>query len=237
MSQILVLTKNTLNEESFERKILQLGHETFISSVIIDECLMDRLNIRFFEMFQFIVLSETIDNSEAIQIVKKMSRFSIKILRKSDEQLDDHQMQKWIDQGIDDWIERDPRVEVLREKLSCKKTIKEGNVVLLQKSIERRPLSSLSLSGGELKLFIILYQQKEKIVSREELCLRMWNRKKCNSTMSQLSVLVKNLKNKLAMQNIDGPIIKTCWGQGYRMDESVYDQVRLDSQELQLAHK
>ena len=60
----------------------------------------------------------------------------------------------------------------------------------------------------------------------------MWSKEKCNAKMSQLSVLVKNLKGKLAAQNVEGPIIKTCWGQGYKLHESVYDQIYIDSKEL-----
>lgn len=232
MSQILVLTKNTLNEQDFERRLRQLGHEIFISSVIIDECLLDKLNKAFIEMFHHVVLSETIDNAEANEISRRLDRFSIKVLRKSDEQIDETQLQELREGGIDDWIECNPRIESLREKLSCEKAIKEGKIVLLPRTVEKRPLSSLHLSGGELKLFTILYQQQERIISREELCSRMWSRGKSNSTMSQLSVLVKNLKNKLTAQKIDGPIINTCWGQGYRLHESVYDQITLDSNEL-----
>lgn len=43
--------------------------------------------------------------------------------------------------------------------------------------------------------------------------------------------MVKHLKNKLAAQNIGGPIIETCWGQGYRLHESVYEQVYIEVEE------
>ncbi len=126
------------------------------------------------------------------------------------------------------WIESRPSIEVLREKLSCDKLRTDSKIVFLPKSEERINLTSLSLSSGELKLFRILHEQKNKTVSREELCLRMWNRQKSNSSMSQLSVMVKHLKDKLAGQGIEGPIIETCWGRGYRLDVKVYEQVGVD---------
>lgn len=65
----------------------------------------------------------------------------------------------------------------------------------------------------------------------------MWNRDKTNSSMTQLSVMVKHFKNKLADQGIKGPIIETCWGQGYRLDEAVYEQVYIESDELKYGNE
>ncbi|MGM0168050.1 hypothetical protein IGI39_003062 [Enterococcus sp. AZ135] len=237
MSQILVLTKNAFNEQAFERSLRQLGHEIFISTVLIDECLLGKIDSGFIKMFHHVVLSETIDNIEASELVKILQRFSIRIHRKSDEQPEEAQLQEWADFGIDSWIENNQKIEDLREKLSCKKAINEGKIILLPKSNEKRSLSTIPLSSGEMKLFRILYQQQENIVSREELCLRMWGRKKSNSTMSQLSVLVKHLRDKLANQNIEGPVIETCWGQGYKLHESVSDQISIDSKELKYANE
>lgn len=237
MSQILVLTKNAFNEQAFEKSLRQLGHEIFISSILIDECLLGKIDNGFIKMFHHVVLSETIDNIEVNELVKTLQRFSIRIHRKSDEQPDEAQLQEWTDSGIDNWIENNQKIEVLREKLSCKKAINEGKIILLPKSHEKRLLSTIHLSSTEMKLFKILYQHQEKIVSREELCLCMWGRKKTNSTMSQLSVLVKHLRDKLAEQNIEGPVIETCWGQGYKLHATVFDQIIVDSKELKYANE
>lgn len=232
MSQILLLSQNSLNEQAFEKKIHQLGHEVFTSTLVMNECLKENSANKILKMFHQVVLSETITNSETKQLLKKLKKFPIKIIRKSDEYLDELTLKKWADLGIDDWIGCNPPLEVLREKLSQKKIVNEGTVFFLPRIDEKRPLSSFILSGGELKLFLLLYQQKESIISRDELCLRMWSKEKCNAKMSQLSVLVKNLKGKLTAQNVEGPIIKTCWGQGYKLHESVYDQIYIDSKEL-----
>ena len=89
--------------------------------------------------------------------------------------------------------------------------VKQGKVIFLPQQQNKRELSSLILSSGEEKLFRILYQKQANVLSREEICLKMWNKGKNNSTMSQLSVLVKHLKDKLSQQQIEGPIIETCW--------------------------
>ena len=228
MSQILLLTNNPLNEQAFEVRLRQLGHEVFTSKLMINLCLSQNSKHDIIHMFDLIILSETLANVEVKELLGTLSTSATPILRKSDERLEETDLEEWKEQGLTEWIVSQPTLEVLREKLSCEKVRKEGNIVFLPKAEDKRPMSGFSLSGGEVKLFQLLFQQK-KTVPREEICLRMWNRGKSNSSMSQLSVMVKHLKDKLAGQGIEGPIIETCWGRGYRLHESVYDQVYLDS--------
>ncbi|WP_137664512.1 winged helix-turn-helix domain-containing protein [Enterococcus hulanensis] len=228
MSQILLLTNNPLNEQAFEERLRQLGHEVFTSKLMIHLCLSQNSKHDIIHMFDLIILSETLANAEVKELLGTLSTCATPILRKSDERLEETDLEEWKEQGLTEWIVSQPTLEVLREKLSCEKVRKEGNIVFLPKAEDKRPMYGFSLSGGEVKLFELLFQQK-KTVPREEICLRMWNRGKSNSSMSQLSVMVKHLKDKLAGQGIEGPIIETCWGRGYRLHESVYDQVYLDS--------
>ncbi|WP_137664520.1 winged helix-turn-helix domain-containing protein [Enterococcus hulanensis] len=233
MSQILLLTNNPLNEQAFEVRLRQLGHEVFTSKLMINLCLSQNSKHDIIHMFDLIILSETLANAEVKELLETLSTCATPILRKSDERLEETDLEEWKEQGLTEWIVSQPTLEVLREKLSCEKVRKEGNIVFLPKAEDKRPMSAFSLSGGEVKLFELLFQQK-KTVPREEICLRMWNRGKSNSSMSQLSVMVKHLKDKLAGQGIEGPIIETCWGRGYRLHESVYDQVYLDNADEKL---
>lgn len=232
MSQILLFTNNPLNEQSFEERLRQLGHEVFTTKRMIDLCLLENTTNEFLRLFHQIILSETLANAEVKELIRVLKKHAIPIFRKSDEQLEETQLEEWRELGITDWIENRPSIEVLRETLSCDNVRPEEKIIYLPKSDKKRPLSSLSLSSGEVKLFQILYEYKKQTVSREELCRRMWNRDKTNSSMSQLSVMVKHLKQKLSDQQIKGPIIETCWGQGYRLDERVYEQVYVDSEDL-----
>lgn len=237
MGQILLLTKNTLNEQPFEQKLLQLGHEILLSSSLIEELLLDNIPSDFFKMFELVILSETIDNSEAKDLLKKITRFPLKVLRKSNEQMEEAIIQEWKELGIDDWIAINPETELLREKVSCKRTVKAGKIVFLPAIKEKIPLSSVSLTATERKFFKILYDQQNNILSREELCHKIWEREQNNSTMSQLSVMVKRVKDKLSKQNVEGPIVETCWGKGYKLDESVYDQIYLDSPQVKYVNE
>lgn len=237
MSQILLLTNNPLNEQAFEKRLRQLGHEVFTSRLLVDIILINNESKGLIQIFDHIVVSETIANTEVIQLAKGLKEYLIPVYRKSDEPMDETQLNEWKEAGITDLIKSQPSIEVLRETLSCDKEKNDEKIVFLQSVAKKRSISSFSLSSGELKLFTILYEQKRQTLSREEICLRIWNKQKSNSNMSQLSVMVKHLKNKLATQNVGGPIIETCWGQGYRLHESVYEQVYMDTEEIKYGNK
>lgn len=55
--------------------------------------------------------------------------------------------------------------------------------------------------------------------------MEMWGKDKSNSAMSQLSSLVRKLRKKLEESEIEGEIIETSWGQGYRLDHQAYQQL------------
>lgn len=229
MSQILLFTNNPLNELPFEERLRQLGHEVFTTKAMINFCLIESSMKDFIKIFQHIILSETLSNAEVQELLGILRAYSIPIYRKSNELLKETQLEEWKEQGITEWIEINPSIEVLRETLSSD-IVKQGKVVFLSQRKDKRELSSLKLSSGEVKLFRILYRQQANVLSREEICLKMWDRGKNNSTMSQLSVLVKHLKDKLSQQQVDGPIIETCWGQGYKLDKTVYDQIYIEEE-------
>ncbi|MGO3791070.1 MAG: helix-turn-helix domain-containing protein [Enterococcus gilvus] len=229
MSQILLFTNNPLNEQLFERRLRQLGHEVYTTKLLIDRCLSARGTSDVLRIFDHIILSETLSNGETKRLLQALKGAGNPLLRKSDEQLEEAQLEEWKRLGLTGWIESRPSLEVLREALSCgEKGQIAGEVIVLPKSDGRQTLSSLNLSRVEDLLFRILYEKQHQPVSREEICSRLWNRGNTNSSKSQLSVLVKYLRNKLAGKKITGPIIETCWGKGYRLHETVYDQIFID---------
>ena len=156
MSQILLLTNNPLNEQVFEDRLRQLGHEVFTSKLMINLCLLEKSTHDLIRMFDLIILSETLANAEVKELLGTLRTCATSILRKSDERLEETDLEEWKGLGLTEWIESQPTLEVLREKLSCEKVRKEGNIVFLPKAEEKRSLSSFSLSGGEVKLFQVL---------------------------------------------------------------------------------
>lgn len=222
MKQILLLTKNVQNEQEFECKLRRLGHDVFTSYSLINDCIQDDLHYEFLSTFHFIILSETIENADISNLVKVLRKYPVQIIRKTDEELTETQYCEWRECGIHEWVDCSPNIEVLREKLGGEK-----KVFSKRKKI-KKDITTLSLSKGEMKLIYILFNQRSDFLSREELSMKMWGKKKTDSTMSQLSTMVKKINQKLREQEIDGPVIETLWGKGYRLHGSVFDQLKLD---------
>lgn len=237
MTRILILTKNVLHEVSFEKQLRHLGNEVFTSLTIFENIMYDQLPRDFLSMFHQVIISETIDNKEAIKLIDKLKQPSIILLRKTDECLEENRCLEWKELGLTDWVECHPTLETLRDQLICDQ-VELANSTLLhcptKKSID---ILSLPLSVGESRLLTILYQHQKVFTSREDLCIEMWSKPKTNSTMSQLSTLVKKLKRKLEEFGVEGEIIETSWGQGYRLAEQTYSQLYIGDKYESFVHE
>lgn len=225
MTRILLLTKNIMNEDNFEKQLRLLGNEVFTSVSLVEGILSDLVPDHFLSMNQHVIFSETIDTKEVASLVSTLERHALILLRKTDERLNDTQKLEWQTLGLTDWVTCHPTLEVLREQLTYYQTELKKSVVVPfppKKSID---ISSLSLSAAEARLLTTLYQHQTSITSREDLCREMWGKPKTNSAMSQLSTIVSKLKRKLEEVGLTGEIIETSWGQGYRLSEEAYQQL------------
>ena len=228
MTQILLLTKNPLNENKIEKQLRQLGHEVFSSRILLNSFLQinDKSNYEILSLFDAIIISETIDNSELVILLKVLKKYNLPILRKTNETMDKIKNKEWRDKGISNFINRNPEIEVLREKLKVESSKKINNG-----KKNNLKILNLGLSHDEIKLFSILYVSK-RVVSRDELCIKMWG-EKTNSRLSQLSALINKLKLKMSKLHIEGVVIETIWGRGYKLGSSLYNQIELDGDELE----
>lgn len=225
MSHVLVLTRNILNEQDLESKLKRLGNEIFTTKIILDLCLEEKLKCDFLSNFHFVLLSETIGNAEIEKLVNALRKYPTVIIRKTDEEVTDLDFQKWKSRGICEWIECNPKIETLRE------TFSSDRIIPLNSNKVKQKISTLSLTSSESKLLKILLKHGVSFTTREELCIEMWDRKKSNSTMSRLSTLVRHLNQKLTDKNINGPLIESVRGKGYRLYESAYDQLDIDNRD------
>lgn len=79
----------------------------------------------------------------------------------------------------------------------------ESNIVFLYKNEQAMPSDNLlqlkkSLTKREQTMLDSLIRSKGGIVSREELCARLWNEAPNNSHLSQTSVLIKQIEMQIS---------------------------------------
>lgn len=229
MTKILLLTKNMEHEAPFEQQLRLLGHEVFTSVSLFEGILHDQLPQNFSSMFQQVIISETIDNRETDLLMNKLKGQMLVLLRKTDKRVGVPTSAEWREQGLIGWVSCQSTLEELREQLVKHRTEQMEKIYYYQSVKEVVDISMLRLSAGEKKLLMILYKQQKRFISREELCMEIWGRNKSNSTMSQLSAMVRKLKEKFLRMNLEGEIIETSWGKGYRLHELAYQQINFDS--------
>jgi DNA-binding response OmpR family regulator len=72
------------------------------------------------------------------------------------------------------------------------------------------------LSNQERQVFEILYNAKGKVISREDICNKIWAQV-TNSNLAQTSTIVRRIKVKLEDSGFVNCDLQTIWGKGYRI--------------------
>lgn len=235
MRQVMILTKNVLFEENIQKKLQRLDFEVFCSSCN-ESWFMEVKQLTIFHYFQAVILSETFCNQEVKRLLERLANYPIRIFRIVEELPTEEQAEAWIEQGLDGWLEKADSLDVLREKLvnspnnrrSEQLTEGEVDAAGLSESVRRWQLENarVTFSKTEEKVFALLLEaQREKsILSRGEICQRIWHSGETPSTTSQLSTIISKLRIKLSDQGIQGKTILTVWGKGYRFSTGFYEQ-------------
>lgn len=110
--------------------------------------------------------------------------------------------------------------EHLAEHLVRGQNQERKNVVFLyQKEDSPRTLGEFKagLTKKERETFECLLASKGRMISREEMCKHLWGGTTNNSRMTQMSVLMKRLKEKLYQAGFREELIETVWGHGYKL--------------------
>lgn len=134
-----------------------------------------------------------------------------------------------LSKGADDYIEKPFDLEVLASKIQAifrrAYTLKEKNPLVyvggivfdLEKGQITKEDQRVELSKNEFLLFQLLYENKNKIVSREDLMLALWNTDSFVDD-NTLTVNINRLRKKLELVGAEH-LIKTKKGQGYLLEE------------------
>ena len=245
MQHVLILTKNPLAEESLIGKFQRMNCEILCSTDLLNR-LQQGTTSPFLSYFQWIVLSESLCNSEVEQILRLLKKHPLLILRLVENVPNEEEQTYWHERGLAEWILKDTNYETLREKmnelqLQIKQETAAGNQILAfpTQGEEAAPnnlkLLLKSLSKTEKRVFecLIKAYATSGVMSRQELCNYLWQDGDTSSNMSQLSCLINKLKHKFELHGITGETITTLWGRGYKLSEEFYEYWLEGSQQLE----
>lgn len=235
MRQVIILTKNVLFEEELQKRLQRLDFEVFCSSCS-DHWLEERWELTIFNHFQAVILSETFCDQEVRAMLLRLEKQSVRIFRVVENKPNEKRAEAWRRQGIDGWIEKSDCLDRLRETLvttpsqRIAERLPEGEVetVAVNDSVRWWQLENALATFSKTEKLVFKYlvegQAQKRVVTREELCHKVWHSEETPSTTSQLSTIIGKLRTKLSKHGIPGNTILTLWGKGYRFSVTFYDQ-------------
>lgn len=220
--RVLLLTKCFFAEQYLEQQIRKLGHEVFCSETCLETLVNNQLSKDFLCFFQTVLLSETIPEREIEQLLPIFEEVGLTIIQKNGQiELPEKEQENLY------FIPIEPSLEVLREILiSSEQQQKQKPIEPIFSpagASEKEWCDYLHLSRLERKLIEHLIEAQGQTVSREELCKKIWRCSPNNSTNSQLSNLTKRIRVKMREANISEEILRTNWGNGYQLDQSLLE--------------
>ena len=246
MQHVLILTKNSLAEEPLVQKLQRMNCEILCSTDLLKRLRTGTVS-PFLSYFQWIILSESLCNSEVEQILQLLKNYPLLVLRVVEAIPNEEDQAYWQERGLVDWVAKETSYELLREKINelqqqVKQEAVTGNQILnfpTTQGNKAKPnnleLLIKSLSKTEKKVFECLIQSYSTsgVLSRQELCDHLWQDGSTSSNMSQLSCLINKLKNKFELHDIAGETITTLWGRGYKLSSTFYEYWLENSQQLE----
>ncbi|MDU5334652.1 helix-turn-helix domain-containing protein [Enterococcus sp.] len=254
MNQILILTKNVLAEQEIQQKLQSLNYEVYCSSKIFDTC-RQNLEIReFFELFQFVILSETICEIEVIELIPVLNNHSVRIIRKVDTNVTEADQRCLENEQLNAIISSSDSIDELRECLYNLKnsvgrteiTKQNNNVVQLSGKVSLIGSNYLQkperyseknrliietfhrLSQTESKILSILIEAGNQVVTREEICHKVWKEDVTKSHLASLSSTVTRIKMKFEQADLEKIAIHTLWGKGYRINQNLLNYLQAE---------
>lgn len=224
MIRVLVLTKNILAEEIITKKLQHLNYEVFCSTSILNEIQVTGHIPELVNHFPIIVIGETISSYEMELMLPSLTERGQSVLREVDHYLSEEERTSLKKLGLTGAVQNSDSVELLREQLAevttqhqrSFKPIVEEKPPVVEEDQSLSALTLVNLSSLELQVLEKLRSCSGEIVSRDELCMTLWGNVS-QSRLAQLSSLVKNIKLKLEILQVDQEVIQTIWGKGYRV--------------------
>lgn len=220
MQPIVILTKNLLVENQLQEQLQQLNYEVWCSVQLLKQA---RKDPQVLDPFPVILFSETVTNKEIAEILSQLTSEESVLFRKCSVVPSLEEQEQLRELGVTEWLTEDISVDLLRERLAEKMDYLHQEEEQKVRSLQENTLFThqlfenflTTLTKKEKQAFLCLQEAQAEIVSREALCGHLWQEPLSHSRMSQLSVLVKNIKQKLKGAGFSEDLLRTIWGKGY----------------------
>ncbi|EOH93735.1 winged helix-turn-helix domain-containing protein [Enterococcus pallens] len=224
MCNIMIITRNILVEQQLQQRLQHLGHEVFCTG--IETCHAQlRLLVEFFDS---IILSETLSNEDAQLIIDQVESKEqpIEVLRKVETLPSKEQSSEFAKLGIKSYLSIDASLEELREKYAKQQKSWVRDTKTVFNLVTKRSYVNVHLAKNEKKLMKILLENAGSCVERNIICEKIWDNQPTNSSMSQLSALIKKIQTKFEEAGLEHKLVLTYWGRGYQINPQAEEAVQ-----------
>lgn len=244
MNRILILSKNILAEQEIQKKLQGLNYEVYCSVSLIDYCKQKNNVFEFIKLFNYVILSDSICESEVSYLVPLMKEHSLIVIREVGAETSEVEQQSLEEGRIDAIISNNESNDDLRECLSrlenLTKQTEERSVNTWERDINQLQILFEvlhRLSQIEAKILTILISSGNQVVKREDICEQVWQKEVSKSHLVYLSSAISRIKNKFKQAGFENVAIYTLWGKGYIIDQKLLHQIKTDSTLTQIVSK
>lgn len=223
---ILVLTENVFNEQPFYDNLQRLNYEVFTSFELLKYWRKYQNLATWLELFSVVIVSETISDATAEQLISSLNRLDVIFLRKLDQVPTETEAQELLAKGYSAWLSSQASLAEIREALFTYRErtslASPSNNQIEHSNIKIWDLLRMSLPTIDQKILRLLIKSGMQPVRREELIQEIWQTSPTNSNLSQLSFRIGRLKQNISEMFGIKQAIVTDWRVGYHLSQECY---------------
>ncbi|MGX2946419.1 winged helix-turn-helix domain-containing protein [Enterococcus alishanensis] len=223
--RVLIVTNNIENEMTLHEQLCRLNHEIYITRDLYVNWLQSGKFPRWTSNFPIIIISETISQKEALEILEYIISWETICLLKTDEVLTIEEEGILCDGGFDACISTQGSFSELRETIfNCSTKEKKGiDIQKKQLTVTFKNFQE-QLAPKDQQIISVLLKATDRPITRKELSNILWH--KCtNATLSQLSLRIGKINKRIFNEYGVKSAIQTLWGKGYYFKELFYANI------------
>lgn len=222
MTKILYVEDNDIISSEIKKYLENENIDTHIAKTVLEA-----KNLIFANIYNLILLDIMLQDGDGIEFYKYIKqKYNIPIIFLTAKNSEDD-IVKGIDLGADDYIvkpfrmrELTSRIKNIIKKKDKVKAIVVDNVLFDQENnVILKNGNTIGLTALEYKILTILFENINRIVTREFLLERIWDISSNFVNDNTLTVYIKRLREKIEDDPNNPKIIKTIKGMGYKIEE------------------